>query len=133
MRQDGSVEVALDEVAFRIAVRRLKDSGVAAVAVCFLYGFVRTEHEAAAARILAEEFPEAFASVSHLVAPEFREFERLSTTVVNAYLGPIMRRYIDRLARRLSDLGVRSAPHLTQSNGGVIGFEQAAQIGRAHV
>ena len=58
-------------------------------------------HEAAARRILAEEFPEAFACVSHQVAPEFREFERLSTTVVNAYLGPVMRGYIERLAERL--------------------------------
>src|SRR4051812_18127607 len=90
LRHDGSVEVKLDEAAFRAAVRSLRDAGVDAVAVCFLYSFVRPEHEAAAARILAEEFPEAFASVSHRVAPEFREFERLSTTVVNAYLGPVM-------------------------------------------
>jgi N-methylhydantoinase A len=98
------------------------------VAVCFLYGFVSTAHEAAAARILAEEFPQAFASISHMVAPEFREFERLSTTVVNAYLGPVMHRYIGRLAERLTDLGVTAIPHLTQSNGGVIGFGQAARL-----
>ncbi len=73
-----------------------------AVAVCFLYGFVRTDHEEAARRILAEEFPAAFACVSHQVAPEFREFERMSTTVVNAYLGPVMRGYIERLAERLA-------------------------------
>ena len=71
-------------------MRQLRDAGVQAVAVCFLYGFVRTEHEETARRILAEEFPEAFACVSHQVAPEFREFERMSTTVVNAYLGPVM-------------------------------------------
>jgi N-methylhydantoinase A len=63
-----------------------------------------------------------------MVAPEFREFERLSTAVVNAYLGPVMRRYIARLARRLTDLGITATPHLTQSNGGVIGFEQAARL-----
>src|SRR5277367_2082366 len=128
VRHDGSVEVPLDEAAFRTAVRRLRDAGVEAVAVCFLYGFVRTAHEEAAARILAEDFPEAFACVSHQVAPEFREFERMSTAVVNAYLGPVMRGYIERLGARLAGLGMVATPHLTQSNGGVIGFEQAARL-----
>lgn len=128
LRHDGSVEIPLDEAAFRGAVRRLRAANVTAVAVCFLYGFLNTAHEQLAARILAEEFPEAFACVSHDVAPEFREFERLSTTVVNAWLGPVMRGYIERLGDRLRTLGVRVAPHLTQSNGGVIGFDQAARL-----
>jgi len=128
LRHDGTVEIPLDQDEFRAAVRRLRDAGVQAVAVCFLYSFVAPEHEATAARILAEEFPEAFACVSHAVAPEFREFERLSTTVVNAYLGPVMQGYIQRLAARLADLGITATPHLTQSNGGVIGFEQAARL-----
>jgi N-methylhydantoinase A len=128
VRHDGSVEVLLDEAAFRAAVRRLRDAGVAAVAVCFLYGFVANSHETIAARILAEEFPEAFSCVSHAVAPEFREFERMSTAVINAYLGPVMQSYIRRLGDRLSDLGLTAAPHLTQSNGGVISFEQAAML-----
>jgi N-methylhydantoinase A len=128
VRHDGSVEVPLDEAVFRAAVRRLRDAGVAAVAVCFLYSFLRIDHEAMARRILAEEFPAGFASVSHEVAPEFREFERMSTTVVNAYLGPVMHAYIERLSGRLRELGVRATPHLTQSNGGVISFAQAARL-----
>ena len=128
LRPDGSVETPLDQDAFRAAVRRLRDAGVKAVAVCFLYSFAHTDHETIAARILAEEFPEAFACVSHAVAPEFREFERLSTTVVNAYLGPVMEGYIQRLGRRLTEIGITSRPHLTQSNGGVIGFDQAARL-----
>jgi N-methylhydantoinase A len=128
VRHDGSIETPLDEPALRAAVRTLRKAGVEAVAVCFLYGFVRTEHEATARRILAEEFPEAFACVSHDVAPEFREYERMSTTVVNAYLGPVMRGYIHRLADRLNQLGLKVPPHLTQSNGGVIGFETAARL-----
>jgi N-methylhydantoinase A len=128
LRHDGSVEIPLDEAAFRAAVRLLRAAGVQAVAVCFLYGFVRTGHEETAHRILAEDFPEAFACVSHQVAPEFREFERMSTTVVNAYLGPVMRGYIERLGGRLASLGMIATPHLTQSNGGVIGFEQAARL-----
>jgi N-methylhydantoinase A len=128
LRHDGSVEIPLDEAAFRAAVRQLRAAGVQAVAVCFLYGFVRTDHEETARRILAEDFPEAFACVSHQVAPEFREFERMSTAVVNAYLGPVIRGYIERLAGRLAGLGMTATPHLTQSNGGVIGFEQAARL-----
>ena len=126
LRHDGSVEIPLDEIALRAAVHTLREAGVESVAICFLYGFVNTAHEQIAARIVREEFPAAFACVSHRVAPEFREFERLSTTVVNAYLGPVMRSYIERLGQRLRALGVVVPPHLTQSNGGVIGFEQAA-------
>jgi N-methylhydantoinase A len=128
VRHDGSVETPLDETALRQAVRTLRDAGIDAVAVCFLYSFLHPGHEATARRILAEEFPGAFVCVSHDVAPEFREFERMSTTVVNAYLGPVMQSYISRLAERLDRLGLKVPPHLTQSNGGVIGFDQAARL-----
>ena len=128
LRHDGSVETPLDEEALRLAARQLKAAGVKAVVVCFLYGFVRTEHEETACRIVREEFPEAFVSAGHEVAPEFREFERMSTAVVNAYLGPVMEAYIRRLAHRARELGITVAPHLTQSNGGVIGLEQAAHL-----
>lgn len=127
-RSDGSIETALDEEGFRKAVRTLKAAGVQSVAVCFLYSFLNSSHEEAAARILAEEFPTAFAAISHAIAPEFREFERLSTTVVNAYLGPLMRSYVSALKGKLADLGIKAAPQLTQSNGGVIGFDVAADL-----
>jgi N-methylhydantoinase A len=128
VRHDGTIETALDEQAVREAARTLRAAGVQAVAISFLYSFVRPEHEEAARRILVEEFPEAFTCTSSEVAPEFREFERMSTAVVNAYLGPVMQSYIHRLAERLAGLGLAVPPHLTQSNGGVIGFEQAARL-----
>jgi len=128
VHHDGLVETALDEPAVRAAARALKAAGVEAVAICFLYGFIRPEHEVTARRIVAEECPAAFVCTSHEVAPEFREYERMSTTVVNAYLGPVMRDYIKRLAERLAQLGTDATPHITQSNGGVIGFEQAARL-----
>jgi N-methylhydantoinase A len=128
VRHDGSVETALDEAAVRGAARALQRAGVEAVAVCFLYSFVRPEHEQAARRILEEELPGAFLTASHEIAPEFREYERLSTAVVNCYLGPVMQGYIRRLADRLRALGIPAPPHLTQSNGGVIGFEAAARM-----
>ena len=128
VRHDGAIEIPLDEDAAREAVRKLRAAGVKAVAVAFLYSFVRNEHEKVVLHILAEEFPEAYVCASHEVAPEFREYERLSTVVVNAYLGPVMEGYIKRLAGRLADLGMTAAPHLTQSNGGVISFEAAARL-----
>ncbi len=67
-------------------------------------------------------------SAGHEIAPEFREFERLSTVVLNAYLGPVMARYIEALSPRLEALGMTATPHLTQSNGGVIGFATAARM-----
>jgi N-methylhydantoinase A len=128
MLHDGRVDLPLDEVVLRERVRALRDQGVEALAICFLYGYAFSAHEAAAMRIIEEELPDVFVSASHEVAPEFREFERLSTTVVNAYLGPVMHRYIERLSRRLTDVGVAPKPHLTQSNGGVISFDMAAKV-----
>jgi N-methylhydantoinase A len=125
---NGQTEIELNEAELRAAVRRLKEEGVQSIAVCFLYSFLNPAHEELAARILAEEYPEAFGAVSHRIAPEFREFERLSTTVVNAYLGPVMQSYVRALKQKIADLGIRVAPQLTQSNGGVIGFDAAADL-----
>lgn len=125
--KDGAIATPLDLDAVRAAARALREDGVEAAAVCFLYSFVNPDHEAAALAVMEEELPGVFVCASHEIAPEFREFERLSTTVVNAYLGPIMHRYIGRLSQRLSDLGVTATPHLTQSNGGIVGFDAAAR------
>lgn len=127
MLHTGAVSVPLDEAAVRRSAQALREAGVGAVAVCFLYSFINPVHEQAACRILAEELPGVFICGSHQIAPEFREFERLSTATVNAYLGPIMHRYISRLTPRLQALGLPVAPHLTQSNGGVVRFETAAE------
>jgi len=128
VRHDGTIEHALDEDAVRRAAEALRDAGVQAVAICFLYSFLRPAHEDRARAIVAEVLPDVFLSTSHEVSPEFREYERMSSTVVNAYLGPVMRRYIGRLGGRLREGGLAVAPHLTQSNGGVIGFDQAARL-----
>ena len=128
MKYDGTVDVPLDEAALRAGLRALAGQDIKSLAVCFLYGFLNTEHEDFAKRVIAEELPDVFVSTSHDVAPEFREFERLSTTVVNAYLGPVMQRYIRRLKENLAEIGLEIAPQLTQSNGGVIGFDTAANL-----
>lgn len=123
---DGSVRVPLDEDEVRALIPILRDAGVESVAVGFLFAHLRPEHEDTVARILAEDLPELFVSVSSQVAPEYREFERFSTTVVNASLGPVMRGYLDRLRPRMEALGVAAHAHLTQSNGGVISAREAA-------
>ena len=79
--RDGSVLVPLDEERAREQVRRLKEAGVEAVAVCFLFSFLNPDHEARVAEIVREEFPEAFLSVSSEVLPQYREYERFSTVV----------------------------------------------------
>ncbi|MDQ8728269.1 hydantoinase/oxoprolinase family protein [Bradyrhizobium sp. LHD-71] len=128
VRHDGKIDLPLDEKRMRAAAKALKAAGVEAVTVSFLYGFIRPEHEMRAVEILREEMPGVFISAGHEIAPEFREFERLSTVVLNAYLGPVMRNYIERLTPRLRELGMEATPHLTQSNGGVIGFGTAAKM-----
>ncbi len=128
VRSDGSIEIPLDLEGVRRAVHAFRLADVKAVAICFLYGFLNPQHEEAARRVVEEELPGVFVSVSHAVAPEFREFERLSTAAVNAYLGPVMKRYIQRLQKRFEDLGLGVPPNLTQSNGGVIGFEAASNL-----
>lgn len=125
LRHDGRVEIPLDEEAVRVAARRLKAAEVEAVAICFLYSFVDPTHEARARAIVVEEFPGVFVTCSHEVAPEFREFERLTTTVVNAYLGPVMSRYVARIGPRLDEAGLSGPRHITQSNGGVMSLATA--------
>ncbi len=122
---DGTIECAIDEDEVRAVVRQLRASGVRAVAVCFLYSYLYPQHEQIVERILREEFPDAYRSISHAVLPEFREYERLSTTVINAYLGPVMARYLANLRPQLTALGIATPPHITQSNGGIISFDTA--------
>src|SRR6266404_9651492 len=128
VRHTGEIDTPLDEDKMRAAAKALKAAGVQAIAVSFLYGFIRPEHEKRAVAILREEVPDAFISAGHEIAPEFREYERLSTVVLNAYLGPVMESYIRGLRPRLKALGMTATPHLTQSNGGVIGFAAAADM-----
>ncbi|MCU1722653.1 hydantoinase/oxoprolinase family protein [Pseudomonas sp. 5P_5.1_Bac1] len=127
VRFDGSVAKALNPRQVLERVAQLEAAGVEAVAVGFLFSHLAPEHEATVAKILEERLPNVFVSTSHQVAAEYREFERFSTTLVNAALGPVMRDYLGRLQPRLAALGVAAAPRLTQSNGGIISASHAAQ------
>jgi N-methylhydantoinase A len=123
----GDVSRPLDLEAVRRAVQQLRDAGLEAVAVCFLYSYLAPEHEEEVAAIVAEVFPEAYLSLSKDVVAEFREYERLSTTVVNSYVGPIMSRYIRHLRERLLDEKLEVRPYITQSNGGIISLDVASK------
>ncbi len=125
---DGSVEARPQEEEIRALARQLREMGVEAVAICFLYSFVDPVHEEMARDILRQELPDAFITSSAEVCPEFREYERLSTTVVNAFLGPVIEGYISKLAPRLLEGGITVPPHITQSNGGTITFETASRL-----
>ncbi len=120
VRADGEILRAVDPEEVRVLLRKLKAENVEAVAVCFLFSFLNPENERVAERCIKEEWPEAYVSLSSAILPEFREFERLSTTVINAYLGPRMKLYIDNLRRRVREAGIAVSPYITQSNGGVM-------------
>src|ERR671914_594495 len=117
--RDGEVLVPLDEDRARERVQELKEAGVEAVAVCFLFSFLNPEHEARVAEIVREEFPEAFLSVSSEVLPQYREYERFSTVCLNAYIGPKVSRYVRRLEEQLAGLEMRTNLHLMTSASGV--------------
>src|SRR5581483_9391146 len=123
--RDGSVLVPLDEERAREQVRRLKEAGVEAVAVCFLFSFLNAEHEARVAEIVREEFPEAFLSVSSEVLPQYREYERFSTVCLNAYIGPRVSSYVRRLEEELEAMDVGTGLHLMTSASGVATAEGA--------
>ncbi len=116
---DGQVLVALDEDVCRAQVKKLKESGVEAVAVCFLFSFLNAAHERRAADIVREEFPEAFLSVSSDVLPQYREYERFSTVALNAFVGPKVATYVRRLEDELRALDVKTGVHLMTSASGV--------------
>src|SRR4051795_6784020 len=123
--RDGSVLVALDEERAREQVRKLKEAGVEAVAVCFLFSFLNPQHEARVAEIVREEFPDAFLSVSSEVLPQYREYERFSTVCLNAYIGPRVSRYVRRLEEELAAMDVKTGLHLMTSASGVATAEGA--------
>lgn len=120
IRFDGAVLRPLDEPAARRAIERLRVQGVESVAISLLFSFVNPEHERRLAEWVREAMPEAAISLSHEVLPRAPEFERTSTTVVNAYVAPRVSGYLDRLVARLREAGYRSELLVMQSSGGVM-------------
>jgi len=125
---EGNVVTPLDEEEVRHVARLFKKRGIEAVAVCFLNSFMNPDHERRARDILQEEMPHAYICHSYEIFPEIKEFERTSTTVVNAYLGLILDRYLADLTRELARWGYEGDTLIIHSGGGVMSLDAARQI-----
>ena len=122
----GEVRVALDEQSVIDAAQRLRTAGVTAVAISLLHAYVNPAHERRAKELVDRVFEgKAFITCSHEILPEIREYERTSTAVVNAFLGPIMQSYLATMMERLAALGIGKSLHVMTSGGGQMGFEAA--------
>ena len=125
---EGEVLLPLDEDALRQTLRELREEDVQSIAICFLFSFLAPQHEQRAREIVEEEIPGCGVSISSEIVPQIREYYRLSTTVINAYLQPILARYIANLDQRLKDAGVTTRQkYIMQSNGGMATFEATAK------
>lgn len=124
---DGSVKVPLDEAAVAAVAARLKETGVEAVAVCLLHAYANPAHERRVGEILAAALPGVAISLSCDISPEIREYERLSTTVLNAMLVPVVSGYTRRLSERVAAEVPGGHIYLVQSNGGVAGLAKAGR------
>src|SRR3984957_256615 len=115
----GDVLVPLDESAVRNAAGAARDPGGEAVAICFLFPYLNPAHEARAAELVREEWPEGFVCTSSGLSPQFREFERFTTALLNAFVGPRLKDYVERLDRGLGEAGLAADLHVMCSNGGM--------------
>ena len=117
---DGRILVPLDRAALREVATQLKAEGVESVAVMFMHSYANPAHERDARQILEGIWPNDFISLSHEILPEMGEFERVSTTAINAYLQPLLANYLARLERALQDAGFACSFRVMQSNGGAL-------------
>ena len=123
----GDVETPLDEEATVAAIKELRERGIESICVCFLFSFLNPAHEVRAGELIAEHHPDAEVSLSHQVIAQFREFERFTTTAVNAFIKPRVTKYLDQLEQGWRGAGIECPIHVMQSNGGVAGIEQASE------
>ena len=128
-RYDGRRETELDEQSVRDAIEVLKSEGVNAVAVCCAHSYADPATERRVGDILAQEMPEAYVSLSSDVLPQIKEFERFSTTVVNAFVGPILSNYMNQLRDRLKDAGYGGDILIMHSHGGLATIDDSIDLG----
>lgn len=129
LEHTGAVLTPLDEASLPEVVHFLREEQIESLAIVFLFSFRNPSHEQRAAQLIRSQWPDLPISLSSEILPEYREFERAATTIINAYVQPLVARYLEQLARRLDARGdgVPSSIHIMQSNGGVIAMDQAAQ------
>ena len=126
--RDGDAIVPIDENQVRGEAHKLAADGVEAIAVCFLHAYKNPTHERVARDVIAASCPGVSVSISSEVQPEIREYDRVSTTTANAYVQPLMERYVRHLEEVISEREFRGRFHLTQSSGGLVAPEVAARF-----
>src|SRR5215469_8107955 len=128
LRADGRVEIPLDRASLDCALECLERERVEAVAVCYLHAYRDPRHELTTKAAIERELPGIYVSLSSEVLPQIKEFERVSTTVVNAYVGPALSRYLARLRSRLAEAGYGGPTLIIQSHGGVAPIAESGQL-----
>lgn len=124
----GKIITPLDEDEVREAARLAGEAGAESIAICFLFSYLNPEHERRAKEIAQEVCPDIFVTASHEVSPQFREFERFTTTAMNAFIGPLVRDYVSRLSSGLAQAGFGGEVHIMRSNGGVAPAKTVANL-----
>ena len=128
IRASGKVERPLDEAALVENLDYLVSEGAEALAVCFLFSYLNPSHERRASEIIRQRYPDRYASLSHEVIPQIKEFDRLSTTVINSYVGPVFSRYLANLAQRFEAYPRLKDVLIMQSNGGVAPIADSSRM-----
>jgi N-methylhydantoinase A len=123
----GEILRPLDEARVREIIVDIRRKGIKSIAVCLLHSYANPDHERRIKAILEDTYPEAFVTVSSDILPEYREYERMSTVCINAYVMPKVNSYIKHLESRLRQMGVASGLYIMQSNGGVITAQMARE------
>ena len=128
LKANGEVLIPLDAKSLDDAIAGIRQSGATSVAVCFLHSYLNPVHELAAVERLAQALPEISISRSSDVLPQIKEYERVSTTIVNAYVEPIVRRYLTNLEARLGEAGFKGSLFVVLSHGGMAPVEEASRL-----
>jgi N-methylhydantoinase A len=128
LKADGAIAIALDDQSLGNAIAAIRRAGATSVAVCFLHSYLNPIHEIAAVERLARELPGVSVSRSSDVLPQIKEYERVSTTIVNAYVGPLVRHYVTNLEQSLTEAGFKGSLFIVLSHGGMAPVEEASRL-----
>ena len=133
IKPDGRIHTKLDDASLNEAINKLREEKVTSVAVCYLHAYKEPKHEQETKKILEAKLPGVSVSISSEVFPEIKEYERVSTTIVNAYVRPIVENYLNRLEERLKNAGYKGSVLIILSHGGVAPIEEAIRLSAATV
>jgi N-methylhydantoinase A len=128
VRADGEISMPLDPASLAQAIETIRNAGVTSVAVCFLHAYRNPAHEIAAVATIQRELPYLYVSRSSDVLPQIKEYERVSTTIVNAYVGPLVQLYLKKLEQRLAEAGFKGSLFIILSHGGMAPVDEAVRL-----